>query len=130
VDLDVVIGRLGSSAVPTVAEVLLDQQVACGIGNVWKCELLFLHRLEPFTRPEAVPEDLWRRVYADAQRRMRAAVDGPRNTTGRRQASERLFVYGRGGRPCWRCGSRIAVRTHGGDLPRTTWWCPSCQRER
>jgi endonuclease-8 len=127
VDLDAVLARIPSSPAPTAAELLLDQDVASGIGNVWKSELLFLHRLDPFAPPHVVPAETWRALYADAHRRMRAAVGRPRNTTGAGRPSERLFVYGRGGRPCLRCGARIAVRTHGGDLPRHTWWCPRCQ---
>jgi endonuclease-8 len=124
-----VLARIATSPAPTAAELLLDQDVASGIGNVWKSELLFLHRLHPFVAPGEIPLETWRAVYADAHRRMRDAVHKPRNTTGRGVASQRLYVYGRGGRPCLRCGTRIAVRTHGGDLPRHTWWCPRCQPE-
>ena len=126
-DLDAVVARIPASPAPTAAELLLDQEVACGIGNEWKNELLFLHRLDPFAPPQAVPAETWRAVYADAHRRMREAVGRPRNTTGGRVPSQRLWVYGRAGRPCLRCGTRISVETHGGDLPRHTWWCAHCQ---
>jgi endonuclease-8 len=127
-DLEEVLRRIPSSAAPTAAELLLDQRVASGIGNVWKNELLFLHRVHPFVAPSQVPSETWRAVYEDAHRRMRASVaGGPRDTSGRGRASERLFVYRRTRRPCLRCGTRIASRTHGSELPRTTWWCPRCQ---
>jgi hypothetical protein len=51
-----------------------------------------------------------------------------RQTTDRQRAAggQRLWVYGRAGRPCRRCGTLIEVRRHG-ELPRATYWCPGCQ---
>lgn len=104
----------------TAAEVLLDQRVACGIGNVWKCELLFLHRLDPFAPADAVPAAVWEAVYRDAHARMTAAIAAPSDDPDRPS-----HVYRR--RVCPRCGTRIRTDTSGRDLPRTTWWCPTCQ---
>ena len=47
--------------------------------------------------------------------------------TGKRLAPSRLWVYDRAGRPCHRCGTLIQVESQGSELPRTTYWCPSCQ---
>jgi endonuclease-8 len=58
-----------------------------------------------------------------------SAVMGPtsrRRTTGSMDPRAALFVYGRGGRPCRRCGTAIAVEKGGADV-RLTYWCPSCQ---
>lgn len=110
----------------TAAEALLDQGVACGVGNVWKCELLFLHRLDPFAAAAAVPVATWRAVWADAAARMAEAVaqGGLRDTVGE-LGPARTWVYRQ--RTCTRCRGRVAQRTHGDGLPRTTWWCPACQ---
>ncbi len=117
------------AASETVGEVLLDQRVACGIGNVWKCELLFLHRVDPFTPAAALPMESWVALFRDAAARMRrsSARGGPRDTT--ETAGVDHWVYGRR-RPCLRCGARIRTASQGRDLPRTTWWCPQCQRAR
>jgi endonuclease-8 len=47
--------------------------------------------------------------------------------SGARLAPTRLWVYDRAGRPCHRCGTAIRAIAQGTDLPRTTYWCPSCQ---
>ncbi len=113
---------------PTVGEVLLDQQVACGIGNVYKSEVLFLQRLDPFTPPEAIPEELWQALYTRAEVLMRRNLTPlPRNTTGLGRGRPALWVYGRAGRACLRCGTPVSSRTHGRDLPRVTYWCARCQ---
>jgi endonuclease-8 len=66
---------------------------------------------------------------------MRANVDARRGpervtTAGDRGAPGVLYAYGRTGRPCRRCGTRIAVTRQGDDLPRSTYWCPTCQGPR
>jgi len=110
----------------TVGEVLLDQRVACGIGNVYKSEVCFARRLDPFTPPGQVSGATWRDLYAQSQRWMRDnCTPAPRNTTG--LAHPRLWVYGRSGHPCLVCHTPIACRLHGRDLPRLTYWCPTCQ---
>lgn len=121
--------RAGAAEAVAV-DVLRDQRVACGIGNVWACELLFLHRVDPFAPAAAVPAATWEAMYRDAHQRMRAQVarGGPRDTTGL-PGGPSHWVYGRR-RPCLRCGTRVEARTHGRDLPRTTWWCPRCQPPR
>ena len=128
-DPESVVARVPEAvAAETVSEVLLDQRVACGIGNVYKSEVLFLERLDPFTPPHAVPPERWARLYARAQvlmgRNLRAA---PRDTTGLGPGRPRAWVYGRRGHGCLVCRARIRSRVHGRDLPRVTYWCPRCQ---
>lgn len=108
------------------AELLLAQRVACGLGNVYKSELLFAHRLWPEAPAASVDADTWRRVYAQggAWLHENASRTG-RNTTGRR--SPALWVYGRGGRPCLSCGSRVRSSTDPGPHRRVTYRCPQCQ---
>jgi endonuclease VIII len=102
-----------------IAEALLNQQAVAGVGNIFKCEALYVSGLDPFTRVADLSREDIGRVVEKARRLMRASVAGRRMV---------FSVYGRGGRPCRRCGATIA-RT-GGDEARVTYWCPRCQERR
>jgi endonuclease-8 len=106
----------------TVAEALLDQRVCCGVGNVFKSEVCWAERLDPFTAVRDVPADLRRRLVTTAARQLRANLDTARRTT----VPEGLAVYGRADRRCRRCGSTVNMRRHGIHA-RSTYWCPGCQ---
>jgi endonuclease-8 len=131
--------RLAGSGRPTVAEALLQQQAVAGIGNVFKSELLFLAGVWPFQPPALVTDAQWTRMVRDARTLLQANVIDPteagvltwrgmRRTTGRANPAQRLYVYGRHGRPCRRCGASILMRHHG-EHNRSTYWCPRCQPE-
>jgi endonuclease-8 len=110
-----------------LVDVLLDQRIAAGIGNVYKSELLFLAGLAPVTTLGQVDDDTLRSLYADARRWLSANLGGgPRATRTAADGAGRLWVYNRAGRPCHRCRTPIASARLGGH-PRGTWWCPSCQ---
>lgn len=111
-----------------IAQVLLDQRVAAGIGNVYKCELLFIERLAPATPLSQVTDETLRRLYGEASRLLRGNLGGGRRVT-RREGDQagRLWVYGRAGKPCLRCETPVAC-CRVGEPPRTTWYCPSCQQ--
>lgn len=120
VDLDEAIRRLRDPARGTTAigEALLDQRALAGIGNIWKNETLWAERVDPFARVVEVDDETLGRLVRTAQRKLRASVaDRP----------EPMEAYRRTGRPCRRCGSAIASARQGADLPRTTYWCLSCQ---
>ena len=119
-------------------EVLLDQRVIAGLGNVYKSEVLFLSRIHPDTPAAAVGQAEWLELFDLAGTLLRANVAvsagagiqtyrGLRRTTGRMRPEDRLWVYSRGGRPCRTCGTSIASRKDG-DAARVTYWCPTCQR--
>ena len=103
----------------SVADVLLDQRVAAGIGNVWKSEALFDLRLDPWTPAAALDDAALGALLGRAAAMMRAHV-----ASG--AARRPVRVYGRAGRPCPRCGQRIRARAQG-DEGRRTFWCPGCQ---
>ena len=109
-----------------MAELLLAQSVACGIGNVYKSELLFLEGLDPFAGVGALGEDRLRALLERARQLLRINVEhgGPRRT--RFDGRRRLWVYERSGRPCSRCGVLIQKRRQGA-LARSTYYCPRCQ---
>jgi endonuclease VIII len=126
-DVDDAVARMGRlvSAELTIGEALLDQRVACGIGNVYRCEVLFLHGLDPTTPVPEVEEPTRRSLLATAGALLRDNLEGgARTTTGGPSGS--LWVYGRAGRPCRRCGTTI-VRDRLGEQARVVDRCPSCQ---
>jgi endonuclease-8 len=108
-----------------VSDLLLSQTVLSGIGNVYKCEVLFLEHLHPATPVAALNREKVAALGRRAHRLLRANLGGAsRSTTGYRRRP--VWVYGRAGKPCLRCGSIIG-QTVLGDPPRYTFWCPSCQ---
>jgi len=124
-DLDAVLARLAELAGPDdeIGAVLLDQRVAAGIGNVYKSEVCFACRLDPFTPVAQVPEAERRRLYATAHRMLRANAGG----AARRTYGTGVAVYRRSGRDCPSCGAVIRRRAQG-EQARSTYWCPGCQR--
>jgi len=106
----------------TIADVLLDQRIVSGVGNVCKSETLWVCRVDPFTPIELLGTARRRQIIDTAARLLRRdAFDGDRSTiTGG------LAVYGRMGKPCLRCHAPIQVRRTG-DHARYTYWCPDCQ---
>jgi endonuclease-8 len=123
VDLDEVVSRLARVSADTpVGVVLLDQRIACGIGNVYKSEVLHALRLDPFAPLGDLDPAARRTLYARASELLRRNLSGGPRVT----APGGLAVYGKAGRPCPRCGTAIASRRQG-ESARTTYWCPACQ---
>ncbi|MGR0319928.1 DNA-formamidopyrimidine glycosylase family protein [Agromyces sp. ZXT2-3] len=113
--------------VPSVVA-LADQRNLAGLGNVLVNEVCFLRGIRPH-RPigevDLAPAiDLARRVIHANRDRLE------RTTTGDTRPGRRLWVYGRAGEPCRRCGTRIEYGRFGrNDVElRDTYWCPHCQR--
>ncbi|ESQ13794.1 MAG TPA: endonuclease VIII [Chromatiaceae bacterium] len=124
-----ILGRIDALLSPDIslADLLLDQRIAAGIGNVYKSELLFLETQPPTRRLRDLHPDRIVALYR------RAAVllsqnrgGGPRSTRDNWDGRGRLWVYGRRGRPCLRCGTRIR-RAYLGVNQRSTYWCEFCQ---
>ncbi len=103
-----------------IGDVLLDQRVVAGIGNIFKCEALARCGVHPETPSKAVPEAVLAKLYEVAQNLMRASVE-----QARRDRNDYL-VYSRGGQPCRTCNTPIRCAAIGSP-PRLTWWCPHCQ---
>lgn len=115
---DVVSGLRRADPRRFLGDVLVDQRIVSGIGNIWLAELLWQARLSPWlplgdaTDEELVAGLTWARAA------MLASVGGTRSPRA---------VYRRTGRPCPRCGA--PVRSRGlGDANRTAYWCEACQR--
>jgi endonuclease-8 len=107
-----------------LAETLLDQRVLAGVGNVYANELCFVTGYLPTTPVGRVKDPL--RMVQRARDMLwlnRSRVN--RTTTGDTRSGRDLWVYGRTGRPCRRCGTPIQSDASG---DRVSFWCPHCQR--
>jgi endonuclease VIII len=126
-DLDEAVRRLSEQPDREIGNAVLDQRNVAGIGNLYKMEVLFLQGVSPFT-PVAAVRDLPRLVER-AQRLLVANKDAPwQVTTGDGRRGHEHWVYGRAGRPCRRCGTRIEKAEQGEPgFERVTFWCPRCQ---
>jgi endonuclease VIII len=100
-----------------LGDVLLDQRVVAGIGNMWKAEALWHAGLSPWRMLGDTSDDEVQRVLDEAARLMKVSLERGR---------PRRAVYRRARRPCPRCGTPIVSRGQGDDN-RTAYWCPSCQ---
>ncbi len=128
-DAEAAAGRAAAYAHRTIADVLLDQRVVAGIGNIFKCEALFACRVDPRTPVERVPLTRLAQIYRAAADLMNASVDGNRQQAlapSEPMHADRFAVYSRSGKPCKLCGAAIESYQLG-DPPRWTWSCPSCQ---
>jgi endonuclease VIII len=127
-DPDEAVRRLTADPGREISAALLDQRNLAGIGNLYRCELLFLRGVAPGTPVSAAGDPY---PLVDLARRLLTANLGrwTQSTTGSLRRGEETWVYGRFGRPCRRCGTLIR-RADGGDADRVTYWCPACQPPR
>lgn len=140
-----------------IGDLLLDQKVLAGVGNVYRCEVLFRHRIDPFRPGKELRRGTWQTVWDDLVRLMPLGVaygqmlttddliaqgeqwqqDAPAEVAeytasltgeGRGEAFERRYhVYRRTGEECPTCGATIKEEKVGG---RRLYWCGRCQRRR
>jgi endonuclease VIII len=133
-----VLHRMRAHPRDAIADALLDQRIVAGIGNVFKSEILFGAGVDPFRAVAALADEEISRIVDEARQQLRANVLRQsqtlspavgRRTTRSLDPHEKLWVYGRGGKPCRRCGTPIRAKKTGVDA-RLTYWCPACQRSR
>lgn len=109
-----------------IAAALLDQRNLAGVGNVYANELCFVFGRLPTSPVNSLADPL--RVANQAHKMLWAnRTRTNRTTTGNSRRGQELWVYGRAGEPCRRCGTPI-LRAESSDSERVTYWCPSCQR--
>lgn len=123
-DAEAVLRRTRSLGSVPVGELLLEQRVAAGIGNVYRCEALWQARINPWTPSSQLSDEELASLFETARQAMQANLRGPR--VRRFPGYGRGAVHGRGGRPCPRCGTAIKVRPQG-EHARLAYWCPACQ---
>ncbi|HET7902112.1 MAG TPA: DNA-formamidopyrimidine glycosylase family protein [Candidatus Nanopelagicales bacterium] len=126
-DRDEALARLAADPDREIGVALLDQSSVAGIGNMYKDEVLFVRRTSPFTHVGAV-DDLGA-ILDQAQKYLAGNRDhAAQITTGDPRRGYEHWVYGRGSRPCRRCGTRLRQARQGTPpTDRLTTWCPSCQ---
>lgn len=139
-DPDEAWARITRSSRP-IGELLMDQSVLAGIGNVYRSEVLFRHRLSPFTEGRKLRRASWRLIWDDLERLLPLGVVTGRIVTVEDQVVEveaalgrgevphlterSSSVYRRAGMPCPACGSKVRTRVVAG---RNLFWCGLCQR--
>ena len=128
------ISRSGRS----IASLLMDQSVTAGVGNIYRAEVLFRHRVNPFKEGRTISRRTWNAIWADLVLLMRDGVTEGRidsvrdehlpEAMGRAPRVDRhggeVYVYRRFGDPCHVCGTPVARALLQG---RNLYWCPSCQ---
>lgn len=131
--------RLLAHGDEAIADVLLRQDVLAGVGNVFKSEVCFVTGVHPYCNVSLLNNHQALAIINAARKLVRANVLEDSGDTivtyggrGRRTAhasdpGASLWVYGRAGEPCRRCGETIRRRIQGPDA-RVTFWCPMCQR--
>lgn len=109
----------------TIAEALLDQRVMSGIGNVFRCEVLWACGIHPWAHVSSVPQSTCLDLVLTAANQLRANLNSPVRITAP-DVPGGLAVYGRNGQKCVRCGDVIRL-TKMGEMARLLYWCPGCQ---
>ena len=130
--------RVQAHGSEAIADVLLNQNVLAGVGNVFKSEICFVTGVHPYCKVAALTADQIDAAIAAAQNLVGANVlvdsgdtivtygGRHRRTTHETDPGASLWVYGRAGEPCRRCDEPVRRRIQGPDA-RVTFWCPRCQ---
>ena len=128
--------RIARSRAP-IGQLLMDQSVLAGIGNVYRAEVLFRAGLSPFLPGRELAPERWDDLWTDLRSLLRAGVRSGRIVTTEREDRERRsgrpsredahYVYRRTGLPCRRCGTPVRTEVLAG---RNLFWCPTCQVDR
>lgn len=119
-----------------IGQLLMEQDVLSGIGNIYRAELLFRARLSPFVQGIEVGEATLRAIWKDAKPLLKAGMVDRRivTTLPKHRPHRNLkpplreevhYVYRRAGKPCWVCGTAVHKQDMAG---RTLYWCPTCQQ--
>lgn len=109
-----------------IGEVLLDQRVMCGVGNVYRCEVLWARELSPFAPVGALREHDAVDVVNTAANMLRSNLNHTKRITAPGVKGGQA-VYGRNGQRCHRCGETIECRRMG-QHNRILYWCRGCQQ--
>ena len=132
-DPDLAWDRIVRAKTP-IGQLLMDQKVLAGIGNVYRAEVLYRAGLSPFRPGRDVERETWDRLWLDTVQLMRAGVRAGRIVTTERADRDRRtgparredshYVYRRDGLPCRRCGTEVRTEVM---AARNLFWCPVCQ---
>lgn len=129
--------RISSSGRP-LGELLLDQEVIAGVGNVYRAEVLFRHRIHPLRTGRTLRRGQFEAIWSDLVVLMAEGVRSNRIDTVRDEHTPdamgrparkddhggEVYVYRRHGQPCHVCGTKVRTELLAG---RNSFWCPRCQ---
>jgi len=121
----------------TVALALMNQNIVAGIGNVYRAEILFRHRLDPYTPANSLPDEVidalwkdWTKLLKDGVKtgvmRTRSDLTAAQRTRSLRNPRIRYYVYKRQGKACRVCHMPVAMAEM---ASRKLYYCPHCQVE-
>jgi formamidopyrimidine-DNA glycosylase len=136
-DPDLAWRRISSSQRP-IGDLLMDQKVLAGVGNVYRAEVLFRHRIHPLRPGNTLRVGQWRAMWADLVELMGDGVRSGRIDTVRPEHTPEamgrpprrddhggeVYVYRRTAMPCHLCGAKVRTAELVG---RNVFWCPRCQ---
>ena len=137
-DASEVVRRVRAHGGEEIGDVLLHQEVIAGVGNVFKSEICFVTATSPFCKVADLDAERIALLVATSRKLVKVNVledsgdlivtygGRQRRTTHESDPSASLWVYGRNGEPCRKCGERIRRRIQGPDA-RVTFWCQKCQ---
>lgn len=122
-----------------IGELLMDQAVLAGIGNVYRAEVLFRHKIHPLRPGNTLRKSQWDSIWSDLVELLAEGVrTGRIDTVHSEHTPEAMgrpprvddhggevYVYRRTGMPCYVCGSAVKTEDLAG---RNSFWCPKCQR--
>ena len=122
----------------SLAELLMDQKILAGVGNVYRAEVLFRHNVNPMLVGNKVSRELWETLWDDLVVLMKDGVKVGQINTVRREHMPRamgrkprvdrhggeVYVYRRAGEPCLICGTEVMTTEL---AARNLFWCPACQ---
>jgi DNA-formamidopyrimidine glycosylase len=127
--------RIARSKAP-IGQLLMDQAVLAGVGNVYRAEVLYRAALSPFRAGRNVERQTWDALWLDLAQLMRAGVRTGRIVTTERADRDRRsgtptredshYVYRRAGLPCRRCDTEVRTQVM---AARNLFWCPHCQAD-
>jgi endonuclease-8 len=118
--------RLRARGDQAIGEALMVQAALAGIGNVYKSEVLFLLKTNPFVHVDTLSDAALDALIEKARELMAKNLEGAPRTTRHALGGDRVWVYGRSGMPCYRCRTLIRMRRQG-LAGRSTYYCPVCQ---
>ncbi len=128
-DAGLAVSNLAAHGELEIGAALLSQSLLAGLGNVFKNEVCFACGVNPFRKVASLEREQLARLVSTARELLLANVTPEstfRRTTRLANAEERLWVYGRAGNPCRRCGTSIQSRKEAVGA-RVNFWCPVCQ---
>ena len=126
-DLELALANLGRTPDREIGMALLDQRLLAGLGNLYRCEVLFLRGITPWTTVGDV-SDLAALVEKGRRLMLANRERWEQSTTGSLRYGEDHWVFERSSKPCRRCGTRIRTADQGqAPRARLTYWCPRCQ---